>query len=127
MPCSSLSNLVRTASNFVQSFFAPVLDLVATAKQQWSCPSLSDQDWFLLGVRRALEHHPSGRSFLQQLAAAGLKAPERSHFFETLKSKRRLAIVEEVSHGLAKQMELPVDTQRWRCAPEAAEFELYAG
>jgi hypothetical protein len=38
-----------------------------------------------------LADQPSGRAFLQHLLASGIDAPETGHFFETLKSGRRLA------------------------------------
>ena len=67
-----------------------------------------------------------GRAFLQHLALGGADAPAHSHFFETLKSTRRLALVAEVSNGLAGGLPaLPGDW--WGCVPELANFDVYAG
>ena len=79
-----------------------------------------------LGVRRALEDHPSGRAFLQHLCVSGLDAPDAGHFFETLKSARRLRLIAEVSGALARQ--LPVlDCAPWESLPELDGFDLHAG
>ena len=126
MPCIPLLGATHPASTFARSFFAPQLALLADAENGRACPELSDEDWLRLGVRRAIEDHPSGRAFLQHLALGGADAPAHSHFFETLKSTRRLALVAEVSNGLAGGLPaLPGDW--WGCVPELANFDVYAG
>ena len=125
-----------TALSFPQKFFTPVLAACAGALRRRLCPELSDETWlpfghelraeWQLGVRRALEDRPSGRAFLQHLVANGCAAPETGHFFETLKSARRLGLVAEVSHAVAAR--LPVlDPSLWESLPELAAFDLYAG
>jgi hypothetical protein len=52
------------------------------------------------GLQRTLSQEPSGRSFLQQQHDSGTSDIQRSHFFETLKSRRRLKLCEEVSLAL---------------------------
>ena len=136
MPCIIPPNFDLCTVTFRHSFFAPLLDLPPHAKCQRDCPELTDGQWLHLGVRRALEDQPSGRAFLQQLACRGVEAPELSHFFETLKSARRLSLIAEpfgpelkaegLSHSLARS--LPVlESDRWKCVPELAGFDLYAG
>jgi hypothetical protein len=111
---------------FAHGFFTPLLTACAGAARRRLCPDLPDERWLQLGVRRALEERPSGRAFLQHLAASGLEAPDTSHFFETLKSARRLGLVAEVSQALA--VRLPVlDLSLWVSLPELAPFEVYAG
>jgi hypothetical protein len=90
------------------------------------CPELSDQSWLQLGVRRALEDQPSGRAFLQHLLTSGLDAPDTGHFFETLKSPRRLRLIADVSRALARQLP-PPDPALWESLPELDGFDLYAG
>ena len=112
--------------SFTQQFFTPILTACTDAAHRRHCPELTDEAWLQLGVRRALEDRPSGRAFLQHLAASGLEAPETSHFFETLKSARRLGLVAEVSHAVAAR--LPVlDPPLGESLPELAAFDLYAG
>ncbi len=72
-------------------FFSPALDLLPGCLQQRLCPELSDSDWVRLGVQRCLAPQSSGRGFLQTLASlAPSLCPDNSHFFESLKSQRRL-------------------------------------
>jgi len=121
-----VTNTHPSAASFAQGFFAPLRQALGGAVQHRLCPELTDEAWLHLGVRRALEDRPSGRAFLQHLAASGIKAPDCSHFFETLKSARRLALVAEVSHGLATN--LPVlDAPLWKSLPELEAFEIDAG
>jgi hypothetical protein len=109
-----------------EHFFAPVSALLANAKNQRSCPELSDQKWLQLGIRRVLEDQSSGRAFLQNLSASGGAAPSLSHFFESLKSARRLALVTEVSNGLAKSLPTLVPAA-WDTLPELFNMDVYAG
>ena len=126
MPCIPLLSATHPASTFARSFFAPQLALLADAENRRACPELTDEDWLRLGVRRAIEDRPSGRAFLQHLALGGADAPDHSHFFETLKSARRLALVTEVSNGLAAGLP-PLPGDWWECVPELADFDVYAG
>ena len=126
MPCITPLNSDLYTATFRHRFFAPLLDLLPHAQCQRDCPELTDGQWLHLGVRRALEDPPSGRAFLQQLVCRGVEAPELSHFFETLKSARRLSLITELSHSLARS--LPVlESDGWKCVPELAGFDLYAG
>ena len=82
-------------------FFTPLLDLLATCAHRRHCPDLSDADWLCLGVQRCLQPQTSGRGFLQTLAALTAPCrPENSHFFESLKSQRRLALCAEINARL---------------------------
>ncbi len=126
MPCIHPLPASGSTSAFTLDFFAPLLDLLDGAENQRVCPELPDEHWLQLGVRRTLDDHPSGRAFLQHLALCGVEVPELSHFFETLKSARRLALVTELSAGLAASLP-PLPGDGWSCVPELAGFDLYAG
>ena len=104
MPHRPPTHPVVPTPNFAESFFAPARTQLDQAPSARVCPELSDDQWLLLGVRRALEDRPTGRGFLQHLTAAGLEAPATSHFFATLKSARRLALIAECAHGLARSL-----------------------
>jgi len=120
------SRCVIPLPNFAESFFAPARTHLDQAPSARVCPELSDDQWLLLGVRRALEDRPTGRGFLQHLTAAGLVAPTTNHFFEALKSGRRLGLIAEVSHGLARSLPA-LGADFWGGVPELADFEIQAG
>ena len=126
MPHPPLTHRVIPTLNFAESFFAPARTHLGQAPSARICPELSDDQWLLLGVRRVLEDRPTGRGFLQHLLAAGLAAPATSHFFATLKSARRLALIAEVSHGLARSLPA-LGADFWGGVPELEGFEIQAG
>ena len=107
-------------------FFAPALDLIEQSPSYRNCPSLSDQQWLKLGDSRVISASESGRGFLQGLASQGQNVPRGSHFFETLKSKRRLALCAETSESLAAKAEgvLPDVLSQFKCLEK---FEVRAG
>ncbi len=116
---------IRTP-NFAECFFAPARTHLGQAPSARVCAELSDDQWPLLGVRGALEERPSGRAFLQHLSAASLEPPTTSNFFATLKSDRRLALIAEVSRGLARNLPA-LGADFWGGGPELAGFEIHAG
>ena len=62
----------------------------------------------------------SGRGFLQDLVSRGKYAPGGGHFFETLKSQRRLSLCAELSEKLARKVEAQlVQKTSWRKSCEA--------
>ena len=78
-------------------FFAPVHNIFDNCKLQRNCPGLSDSQWLQMGVERSLKECKTGRGFLQDWAMAHREnSVGLSHFFETLKSSRRLDLVKEV-------------------------------
>ena len=108
-------------------FFTPALGLLADCTHRRHCPELSDSEWLRLGVDRCLQPQSSGRGFLQMLAsrAPGL-CPDNSHFFESLKSQRRLSLCAELNARLcshARQM-LPDALAAFPCL---AGFDVHAG
>ena len=108
-------------------FFKPVLDLLPGCLHQRHCPELSDADWLRIGVERCLAPQTSGRGFLQTLASfAPTLCPGNSHFFESLKSQRRLDLCAEINARLcahARQL-LPDALAAFPCL---AGFDIHAG
>jgi hypothetical protein len=105
----------------------PLFDTLELCTLQRSCPSLSDSNWLLIGTLRALQDQSSGRAFLQWLQSQRSDiAPDFQHFFETLKSSRRLEFCCEANEQLVLSM-------RWRTSDalgvfsELNDFEVYAG
>lgn len=94
---------MATSSLPVQStLFAPLDQLAEQCAAFRQCPSLSDDAWLRLGAIRALHDQVSGRGFLQQIGAQLPDCPECGHFFETLKSVRRLALCQQASAVVAR-------------------------
>ncbi len=96
--------------------------MVAEAHNTRRCSVLTDEDWLRLGIARVVSDSRTGRGFLQQVASLCARCPGLGHFFETLKSERRLNLISEVSTRLAET--LPA------CAsdlPVLANYAIYAG
>ena len=111
------------SSPSVQStFLTPLADLAASCAAFRHCPSLPDEAWLALGTMRALHDQVSGRAFLQQIGAQWSQCPERGHFFETLKSKRRLALCQQASAHVARLL-IDDPFSHLECLQD---FDLYA-
>ena len=118
---------MTNSTNCVPSrFFAPAHDQLALCSQTRQCPTLTDAAWIELGVGRVIEGSVSGRGFLQNLISQGNEAPGYTHFFETLKSARRLKLCEEINERVASS-----NTHRIPDAlaefDELADFVIRAG
>lgn len=108
-------------------FFTPLLDLLPACAQRRHCPDLPDSDWLRLGVQRCLQPQSSGRGFLQTLAALAAPCrPENSHFFESLKSQRRLALCSEINARLCAHART-VLPDALAAFPALAGFDVHAG
>jgi hypothetical protein len=84
----------------------PLTGLVQQCNHKRKCNALTDQKWIETGLFRILSQEPSGRAFLQNLFDSGRFVLNRSLFFETLKSKRRLKLCREVSLSLYEKMRI---------------------
>jgi hypothetical protein len=82
----------------------PIIGLVGQCNHKRKCNALTDHEWIETGLLRMLSQEPSGRAFLQSLSDSGRSDIKRSHFFETLKSKRRLKLCSDVSLSLYEKM-----------------------
>lgn len=107
-------------------FFKPLFEFFDTAKHRRNCPALDDSLWLEAGVRRCLGIFQSGRDFLQQLADQHDTRVLISTFFESLKSKRRLLLVDEILGQVRNRMrrELP---DPFACHPCLDDFDIHAG
>lgn len=125
-PGSLQSLLSHPDSLLGRQVFAPLLQGVERLASFRVCPDLSDQDWLLFGVLRALQPVQSGRAFLQKEASLLPACPERSQFFETLKSSRRLAFCSEAAAALGCRLSplLPDALAQFRALDG---FDVHAG
>lgn len=109
-----------------QRFFQPVRDLIPSCLYSRPCPSLSDALWVERHVGRILFPATSGRGFLQEHAGVFGSRPDLGHFFESIKSRRRLSFVAELNSRLRASLRRLVP-DRFASFPELADFDLYAG
>ena len=109
-----------------KEIFKPLLPLIEASPHRRRCPSLPDSEWLELGISRVLGNHRSGRSFLQQALALGRDIPTCQHFFESLKSSRRLRLCRDGSARLF-QHAAPLLTDALAGIPQLSGFEILAG
>jgi hypothetical protein len=118
--------LTSSIATVYSHFAAPALQLVAACPTFRVCPELSDPDWVALGLQRALHESPTGRGFLQTHGADLAFCPTYSHYFHTLKSARRLQLLQELNGRLSDRLRetLPDELAGF---PQLDNFDLYAG
>jgi len=78
-------------------FFKSLVDCYPLSDSQYLCHELSDLDYLKLGVERCISSARSGHGFLQTYRKDDGTRVSVSHFFESLKSKRRLANLSSVN------------------------------
>ncbi len=120
------SSLAQPELSVAQRFFLPLEQFLPLCQHLRACPALPDRDWLCLLVQRVLHAVPSGRAFLQEHAPACSVSPELTTFFESLRSTRRLALVDELNHRLRSllRQRLP---DRLAVYPELDNFDVFAG
>lgn len=106
----------------------PLNDLIQQCEFKRECKTLSDKEWLETGISRTLSSETSGRAFLQKLYDSGRTIIQRSHFFETLKSKRRLQLCREISTALFRKIkENNLQDDPLRFYSELDPYDIYAG
>jgi len=83
---------------------APLTGLFQSNANARKC-TVSDLEWSLLGIRRVLLADASGRAFLQGIEYQDTPDMATGHFFEALKSPRRLLYTEELNNALINSKE----------------------
>ena len=118
-----LNDSIPTVYN---TFSAPALQLVTACPSFRVCPELSDPAWVSMGLQRALHESATGRAFLQTHGPDLDFCPDFSHYFHTLKSARRLQLLQEVNQLFARCLKegLPDELAVF---PQLDNFDLYAG
>lgn len=105
-----------------KTFFAPLSNALAASLHQRDCRAFTDAEFLELGATRVICDPRSGRGFLQQIGVHIESCPQRSSFFEQLKSMRRLQMLSDVTERVAATM-----APRAEMPEELANHELYAG
>ena len=107
-------------------FFKPLHEAITKVSSLRICPSLSDEVWLETGIRRVLSSCRSGRDFLSQVAFSGLTDITRSHFFETLKSRRRLQLCQDTARVVHDDLASKAP-DRLASVNSLDGFEIFAG
>lgn len=120
----------RPDSLFARSF-APLDAAILQASGGRNCPVLDDRSWLIAGILRVIEPVASGRDFLQRFHFLSPDSPGdaeigRSHYFESLKSVRRLSHVSHTAQHLAASMADPVHDPL-APLPGLKNFDVFAG
>jgi hypothetical protein len=105
----------------------PLIRLVDQCNHKRKCKTLPDPEWIKAGLLRVLGQEPSGRAFLQKLSDSGGIDIKRSHFFETLKSKRRLKLCRDVSLSLYSNMRKKNIADPFAKYKELEGYDIHAG
>ncbi len=117
-----------TSKTVFGKLIQPLTGLVQQCNHKRKCNTLADQEWIETGLLRTLSQEPSGRAFLQKLFDSGRSALKRSHFFESLKSKRRLKLCREVSLSLYEKTRITNrQTDPLERLAELDGYDIYAG
>lgn len=91
--------------NLFSEFMEPLYDLHEKNPHVRECIKLSDLKWLGIGIKRIMGSDKSGRGFLQSLLYKTGELLSVGLFFETLKSKRRLAYLLHTLESLAFLMQ----------------------
>jgi hypothetical protein len=117
-----------TSKTVFEKLFQPLSGLAQQCYHKRECKTLSDERWLETGLMRILSQEPSGRAFIQTLFDAGRSVLKRSHFFETLKSNRRLRLCQEVGSMLFNQLKKKYGkSDPFNQFAELDEYDIYAG
>jgi hypothetical protein len=90
------------------------------------CPGIPDPEFLRLGFLRTLSQARSGRDFLQQQQEIGDTVIQRSSFFDSLHSERRLHFLNETSWELYARGRQSQPTDLLACFPELQGLRVWA-
>ena len=116
-------------SSTFDELLKPIDDFIENNLYSRKCESLPDMHWIGLGIKRVLGENNSGRSFLQRLALSGQESFWPSHYFDALKSERRLDHLVHLNKGLINSdmawgdCEDPISTE----CPELDDYFINSG
>jgi hypothetical protein len=117
-----------TSKTVFEKLIQPLSGLIHQCTHRRECKKLSDQQWIETGLLRILSNEYSGRAFLQKLFDSAGIVIKRSHFFETLKSKRRLNMGREVGSLLYEILRKDYShNDPFSCFSELCDYDIHAG
>lgn len=118
---------ISTTKTVFGKLIQPLIGLIDQCNYKRKCKTLTDPEWIKTGLLRILSQEPSGRAFLQKLSDSGGTDLKRSHFFETLKSKRRLKLCRDVGLSLYAKMRTSNTNDPFAKFPELDGYDIHAG
>lgn len=98
-------------------------------ESSYDCTVLTDREWLETGIIRSLTDSRSGCGFLQELTLTERNPIDKTHYFETLKSKRRLQYITDLTNAFTyhhAQLALKT-TPDANIHPSLKDYHLYAG
>lgn len=117
-----------TSKTVFEKLIQPLSGLIQQCACKRECKKLPDHQWIETGLLRILSNEPSGRAFLQKLFDSGATLIKRSHFFETLKSKRRLNMCRQVSSLLSEILRKDYShNDPFSGFSELCDYDIHAG
>ena len=118
------TNLENTTLN--HAFFAPIESVYPHSEKQYACTTISDLEYAKLGILRCLSPATTGNEFIQDHGLKTSDYYEVSHFFKSLKSKRRLNNLTSIN-TLLKDINNELLPDAFESCPELDNFDIYAG
>ncbi len=108
-------------------FFAPLLTALERAHSGRSGLKFTDKEFLLSGVGRVIASVQSGRDWVQYLQMQAGGAISVANFFATLKSPRRLRLLEEVALDVRRELDesTPAHADPLAAHPELDGFAVY--
>jgi len=117
-----------TSKTVLVKLMEPLTGVIDKCKSKRKCNTLTDQQWIETGLLRTISQENSGRAFLQKLCDSGRMFLNRSLFFETLRSKRRLKLCQEVNFAVYNNvMKNDCKQDPFAQYAELDEFDIFAG
>ena len=116
------------AISLQETLLAPLFSLISSCQSNRNCPDLPDEEFLRICLLRALAPQESGRDFLQSLRDVHRIDLQRSQFFQSIKSERRLDFVQEIGQRLKAECQQQLTyLDPFAGFPELEGREIYAG
>ena len=110
-------------------FLAPLRQVIEGGFATRGCPVIGDSDFAVLCVLRVLQSSKSGRDFLQSHGMPWLPDLDRSNYFKSLNSTRRLGMMERLATAMRGEhlAALRSGDDQLAAIPELDGWEVWAG
>ena len=116
--------------NLIENMLDYLDPLIKSNPYARSCGSISDKDFVKFGLLRILSGKQSGKGFLEKLAFKKIADINRTHYFSTLRSERRLDFMKELINSFLLSNSTTLDNSKClisKFCPELDEFDIEAG